>query len=154
MPARSYGLTVNKFVNVDAKYSRKVRSMVHHLFIQGEYQLVDKKSREKRNGKINELAGMLGFIDSLDKYNNSLPHDRKITLNKRERLYGEFLYYIAFWANAIPVILTEGKTDITYLRVALSALAAKYPSLIGDKNLANKAVHDYKIKYFQKYSQK
>lgn len=148
------GLTVNKFVNVDNKYARKVRSMVHHLFTQGEYQLVDKKSREKRNGKINELAGMLGFIDSLDKYNNSLPHDRKNTLNKRERLYGEFLYYTAFWANVIPVILTEGKTDITYLRVALSNLASKYPSLIGDKNLGNKVVHDYKIKFFRNTAKK
>lgn len=143
------GLTVNQFVNVDNKYARKVRSMVHHLFTQGEYQLVDKKTGEKRNGKINELAGMLGFIDSLDKYNNSLSHERNATLNKRERLYGEFKYYTTFWANTIPVILTEGKTDITYLKVALSSLAAKYPNLIGEKKLSNKVVHDYKIKFFR-----
>ncbi|MGN1655636.1 reverse transcriptase domain-containing protein, partial [Yersinia enterocolitica] len=143
------GLTVNKFVNVDDKYARKVRAMAHRLFIDGEFHLIDKKTHKKRVGKINELAGMLGFIDSLDKHNNTFPHHKKLSLNKRERIYSKFIYYTAFCANTIPTILTEGKTDITYLRVALNSLADKYPNLIGDKKVANETVRDYKVKFFK-----
>ncbi|MCW6542628.1 retron Ec67 family RNA-directed DNA polymerase/endonuclease [Yersinia ruckeri] len=143
------GLTVNKFVNVDDKYARKVRAMAHRLFIDGEFHLIDKKTHKKRVGKINELAGMLGFIDSLDKHNNTFPHNKKLSLNKRERIYSKFIYYTAFCANTIPTILTEGKTDITYLRVALNSLADKYPNLIGDKKVANETVRDYKVKFFK-----
>lgn len=148
------GLTVNKFVNVDDKYARKVRAMVHHLFMDGEFHLIDKKTHEKRIGSINELAGMLGFIDSLDKHNNNLPHNKTSLFNKREQLYADFLYYKEFCANTIPTILTEGKTDITYLRVALNSLADQYPELIGNKEVADKTVRDYKIKFFKNSTKK
>lgn len=127
------GLTVNRFVNVDNKYAKKVRAMAHSLFTKGGYTLTDEKTREQRAGNINELGGMLSFIDYVDKHNNRLPHATKTSLNKRENVYSDFLYYSAFWANPKPTILTEGKTDITYLRVALDSLSANYPNLIGNK---------------------
>ncbi len=127
------GLTVNRFVNVDNKYAKKVRAMAHSLFTKGGYTLTDEKTREQRAGDINELGGMLSFIDYVDKHNNRLPHATKTSLNKRENVYSDFLYYSAFWANPKPTILTEGKTDITYLRVALDSLSANYPNLIGNK---------------------
>ncbi|EKB00831.1 retron Ec67 family RNA-directed DNA polymerase/endonuclease [Proteus mirabilis] len=152
------GLTVNQFVNVNAKYARKVRAMTHSLFINGIFHLVDKKTREIRAGTINELAGMLGFIDSLDKHNNKNIRDRtlqysnkdkKLEHNKREKLYANFLYYKAFYANTRPMIITEGKTDITYLRVALNSLAGSYPSLIEKKLVGSDSICDYKLTFFK-----
>ncbi|HGZ0519192.1 TPA: retron Ec67 family RNA-directed DNA polymerase/endonuclease [Escherichia coli] len=143
------GLTVNRFVNVDNKYAKKIRAMAHSLFTKGEYTLTDKKTREQRAGNINELGGMLSFIDYVDKHNNRLPHIIKTSLNKRENVYSDFLYYSAFWANPKPTILTEGKTDITYLRVALDSLSANYPNLIGNKKMGNKTVRDYGVKFFK-----
>lgn len=143
------GLTVNRFVNVDNKYAKKVRAMAHSLFTKGGYTLTDEKTREQRTGDINELGGMLSFIDYVDKHNNRLPHATKTSLNKRENVYSDFLYYSAFWANPKPTILTEGKTDITYLRVALDSLSANYPNLIGNKKIGNKIVRDYGVKFFK-----
>ncbi|EKE3878007.1 retron Ec67 family RNA-directed DNA polymerase/endonuclease [Escherichia coli] len=143
------GLTVNRFVNVDNKYAQKIRAMAHSLFTKGGYTLTDKKTREQRAGNINELGGMLSFIDYVDKHNNRLPHIIKTSLNKRENVYSDFLYYSAFWANPKPTILTEGKTDITYLRVALDSLSANYPNLIGNKKMGNKTVRDYGVKFFK-----
>ncbi|MGU3428505.1 retron Ec67 family RNA-directed DNA polymerase/endonuclease [Enterobacter hormaechei] len=143
------GLTVNRFVNVDNKYAKKVRAMAHSLFTKGGYTLTDEKTREQRAGNINELGGMLSFIDYVDKHNNRLPHTTKTSLNKRENVYSDFLYYSAFWANPKPTILTEGKTDITYLRVALDSLSANYPNLIGNKKIGNKIVRDYGVKFFK-----
>lgn len=143
------GLTVNRFVNVDNKYAKKIRAMAHSLFTKGEYTLTDKKTREQRAGNINELGGRLSFIDYVDKHNNRLPHTIKTSLNKRENVYSDFLYYSAFWANPKPTILTEGKTDITYLRVALDSLSANYPNLIGNKKIGNKTVRDYGVKFFK-----
>ncbi|MGG2079572.1 retron Ec67 family RNA-directed DNA polymerase/endonuclease [Lelliottia nimipressuralis] len=143
------GLTVNRFVNVDNKYAKKIRAMAHSLFTKGGYILTDKKTREQRAGNINELGGMLSFIDYVDKHNNRLPHTIKTSLNKRENVYSDFLYYSAFWANPKPTILTEGKTDITYLRVALDSLSANYPNLIGNKKMGNKTVRDYGVKFFK-----
>ncbi len=148
------GLTVNEFVNVNARYARKVRAMVHCLFKNGSFNLIDKKTRETRQGTINELTGMLGFIDSLDKYNNKniLKYnnkDKNLKHNKREKLYADFLYYKAFHANTKPTILTEGKTDITYLRVALNSLVKYYPSLIEKKQINKNSICDYKIKFFK-----
>lgn len=152
------GLTVNEFVNVDARYARKVRAMAHCLFNNGFFYLIDKKTRETRLGTINELTGMFGFIDSLDKYNNkyilerTLQHnnkDKKSEHNKREKLYAKFLYYKAFYANKRPMIITEGKTDITYLRVALNSLADSYPSLIEKKLVGSNSICDYKLTFFK-----
>ena len=143
------GLTVNRFVNVDNKYAKKIRAMAHSLFTKGGYTLTDKKTRDQRAGNINELGGMLSFIDYVDKHNNRLPHIIKNSLNKRENVYSDFLYYSAFWANPKPTILTEGKTDITYLRVALDSLSANYPNLIGNKKMGNKTVRDYGVKFFK-----
>ncbi|HAW1647813.1 TPA: RNA-directed DNA polymerase [Escherichia coli] len=143
------GLTVNRFVNVDNKYAKKIRAMAHSLFTKGGYTLTDKKTREQRAGNINELGGMLSFIDYVDKHNNRLPHIIKTSLNKRENVYSDFLYYSAFWANPKPTILTEGKTDITYLRVALDSLSANYPNLISNKKMGNKTVRDYGVKFFK-----
>lgn len=51
-------------------------------------------------------------------------------LSARERAYSSFLYYSTFIINEKPLVLTEGKTDIVYLKSALKNLYRNYPELI------------------------
>lgn len=50
--------------------------------------------------------------------------------NKREKEYMKFLFYKYFWQNKKPLIITEGKTDVRYLKSALKSLNLEYPELV------------------------
>lgn len=64
------GLVVNEKINVRWEYRHNVRAMVHSLVKTGKFELLgvtQKDGRavlEERPGTLNELHGMLGFIDS------------------------------------------------------------------------------------------
>jgi len=47
--------------------------------------------------------------------------------------YRAFLFYKYFYANEKPLIVTEGKTDIRYIRAALKKMWDRYPELIVKK---------------------
>ncbi|WP_181876391.1 hypothetical protein [Staphylococcus aureus] len=51
-------------------------------------------------------------------------------MNSREKEYQKFLFYKYFWRNSKPLILTEGKTDILYIKAALKKYYKAYPELI------------------------
>lgn len=63
---------------------------------------------------------------------NSLSGNKKNyhNLSGCEREYQKFLFYKYFFANQRPLILTEGKTDVRYLKAALRNLYNEYPTLI------------------------
>lgn len=67
-------------------------------------------------------------------------------LNAREKEYQKFLYYKYFYGNKIPTIVTEGKTDVRYIKAALKNLYKDYPNLIEKKN--NEFV--FKVFFFKK----
>ena len=122
------GLIVNKKLNVNRAYVRKTRSMAHRLYSKGEY-LIDGKP-----GTLKQLEGRFSFIDQLDHYNNTLDpqeirHDT-YNLNSRERQYQAFIFYKYLFANDKPLIVTEGKTDIRYIKAALKSLYTHYPRLV------------------------
>ncbi|MCO7137745.1 retron Ec67 family RNA-directed DNA polymerase/endonuclease [[Clostridium] leptum] len=122
------GLIVNKKLNVNHDYVRRTRAMAHQLYTKGEY-LIDGTP-----GNIRQLEGRFSFIDQLDHYNNTLDpqgiHHDAFHLNGRERQYQAFIFYKYIFANKKPIIVTEGKTDIRYLKAALKSLYLKYPRLI------------------------
>lgn len=122
------GLIVNKKLNVNHAYVRKTRAMAHQLYSTGEY-LIDGVP-----GTIRQLEGRFSFIDHLDHYNNILdPQEIKhdaFHLNGRERQYQAFIFYKYLFANDKPLIVTEGKTDIRYIKAALKSLYARYPRLV------------------------
>lgn len=154
------GLTVNKKLNVSKEFYKNTRAMAHKLYTTGEF-LIDGES-----GTINQLEGRFAFINQLDKYNNGLEYEISLNknnieyqkfllstikvennhqimllnLNSREKEYQKFLYYKYFYGNEIPTIVTEGKTDIRYLKAALKKMYKDYPILI-EKN-----GNDYKFK--------
>lgn len=123
------GLIVNDRVNVKREYYKATRSMAHNLYCGKEVSV---------NGEpisIASIEGRLGFINQLDKYHNIKEGQNKniYKLNARERQYRNFLFYKYFYSNTKPLIVTEGKTDILYLKAALKKMFKNYPNLIRQK---------------------
>ena len=125
------GLIVNKKINIDRDYYKITRAMAHSLYTTGEYLIDGKK------GTLNQLEGRFSFINQIDIYNNKMAKiadsTLKFSFNKlspREKQYQKFLFYKYFFANTKPVIVTEGKTDIDYIKSALKNLYLDYPELI------------------------
>ena len=133
------GLVVNKKVNVRAEYRHNVRAMVHRLLNTGAYE-VTKKSIDatgnvtvaKGPGDLNQLHGMLGFIDGVDLLNKRLPKGpaaARESISSKEETYGRFLLYKDFYAAKSPVLLCEGATDNIYLLHAIRQMAKQNPDL-------------------------
>jgi hypothetical protein len=119
--------------------------MVHCLLTTGSFATLDKKE-----GTVNQLHGMLGFIDGIDLRNKRRStEEQEGHLSKKEQIYQRFLIYKNFFAAEAPVILCEGETDNVYLTHAIRRLAADYPDLaaIGDKGKVQMKVRLYKYRY-------
>ena len=103
--------------------------MAHALYTEGKFLI------EGEEGTIEQLEGRFSFINQLDKYNNKLDGNvhESGSLNGREREYKHFLFYKYFFGNDKPLIVTEGKTDIRYIKSALKNLYKDYPKLICKK---------------------
>lgn len=130
------GLVVNEKINVCWEYRHNVRAMVHSLVKTGRFELLGKTQKdgqavlEKRLGTLNELHGMLGFIDSIESYNKK--QIAGTSSNKepsRDKVYREFLMYSTFYAAQMPIIICEGETDNVYLTHAIRSLAMEFPIL-------------------------
>jgi len=133
------GLVVNKKVNVRWGYRHDVRSMVNRLVTRGAYELPAEVVRDgittisKRPGTLDELHGMLGFIDSIALHNQGLRRkggrDETAALSSAEKTYQRFLFYRTFYALAQPMVICEGTTDNIYITHAIRSLAAEFPEL-------------------------
>jgi retron-type reverse transcriptase len=131
------GLVVNRRINVRQEYRHNTRAMVHRLLNTGGFEVYGKVEKsgvltlEKRPGKVNELHGMLGFIDNIDlDYRKNTPGWKPSDeLSSNELMYQRFLIYVNFFAAERPVVLCEGKTDNIYLTHAIRSLALDYPYL-------------------------
>jgi hypothetical protein len=130
------GLVINKKVNVKSDYRHGVRAMVHRLLNKGEYFHETVKIeggaeiKERTIGTLDQLHGMLGFVDGIDLLNrrkSKLAKDGK--LSTKELMYKRFLLYKEFYASPMPVLVCEGKTDNVYIAHAIISLATKYPVL-------------------------
>ncbi len=131
------GLVVNRKVNVRCDYRHTVRAMVHRLFTKGsfdfEHTAVDAagtKTTHIKPGRLNQLHGMLGFIDGVDLFNRRLnPPLKGAGLSSKEQMFRSFLMYKEFHSALSPVLVCEGKTDNVYITHAIRSLAAKFPAL-------------------------
>jgi hypothetical protein len=132
---RVTGLVVNKKINIRWEYRHNVRAMVNKLVNTGGFELngiVYKDgnvSIEKRPGRLNELHGMLGFVNDIDVYNSRQTNDKPPGFSSTERVYRTFLIYSIFYAAQMPVILCEGDTDNVYITHAIRSLAREFPDL-------------------------
>lgn len=131
------GLVVNKKVNVRREYRYTVRAMVHRLLRTGLFEIYTATETsgavpiEKHHGTVNQLHGMLGFIDSIDLYNkkNAAAPKDFVQLSRKELMYRQFLIYKEFYTAEVPVIICEGETDNVYLTHAIRSLGAEFPEL-------------------------
>ena len=140
------GLVVNAKVNVRSDYWRTARAMAHRLFRTGTFQIKrtckdenGETSITETNGTIEQLNGILSFIDSIDFHNDKIEarngnknNQRKNNPhNSRQAVYKRFLLYKNFYSAPTPLIICEGKTDNVYLKAAIRRLHPDFPQLAG-----------------------
>lgn len=145
------GLTVNKKVNPTMKMIKDTRAMADNLYKNGCFYI------NGAQGTINQLEGRFSFINQIDWNNNKLEYknSKKVgwknyisKFNKRERQYQIFLFYKYFFNPDKPIIVTEGKTDIAYIKAALKKYYKDYNNLIIKKD--NK--YEFKVNFLKKTS--
>lgn len=140
------GLVVNKKISVDRVYYKHVRAMAHQLYKTGEFVI------DGQVGTLAQLEGRFSFINEIERYNNRINHQNQnkfFRLNAREKDFQKFLFYKHFYHNDKPVIVTEGKTDIIYIKSALKNLYNDYPNLIEKDSKGN---FKFKVTFFQRSS--
>lgn len=118
------GLVVNKRINVDREYYKKTRAMSHSLYKTGEF-LIDGEI-----GTFKQLEGRYSFIYQLENYSKKIDPKNKLELSNRNEDYRKLLFYHCFLDNEKPLLVTEGKTDVLYIKAALKAYYTEYPLLI------------------------
>lgn len=131
------GLVVNQKINIRREYRHNVRAMVRKLVTTGKFDVYRSTESDrgliltKQTGSLDELHGMLGFIDMVDAYNNEGNRGR---VSSSARTYRTFLLYRNFYAASMPTLLCEGETDNIYLTHAIRSLASEYPQLAAVTN--------------------
>lgn len=138
------GIIVNKKLNIDRRYYRDTKAMANRLYTTGAFSI------NGVEGTINQLEGRFSFINQIDKYNNKL--DKKIKhdfrkLNGREKEFRKFLFFKYFYNNDKPLIVTEGITDVVYIKSALKCLYRDYPNLIEKRADGS---FDFKISFLKR----
>ncbi|WP_298980004.1 retron Ec67 family RNA-directed DNA polymerase/endonuclease, partial [uncultured Campylobacter sp.] len=145
------GLVVNKKLNVSHAYYKTTRAMAHSFYKNKSFNI------DGKDATMNQLEGRFAFINQIDRYNNIInindnkhndgkkSNDKK--LNCREKEYQKFIFYKYFFANQKPLIITEGKTDILYLKSAIKSLYAYFPDLI-KKNSNDE--FEFKVSFLRK----
>ncbi len=134
------GIIVNRIINTKREFIKTTRAMANELYYTGEFEIKEEK------GTINQLEGRFAFINQQDKYNNKVHNIKKniIDFNCREREYQKFLFYKYFVNRDKPLVITEGKTDILYLKSALKKYYKEYPNLIKK----NGEEYTYNVSFF------
>ena len=125
------GLIVNKKVNIRSEYYRTARTICHQLFSTGSYYISDP---ENPLANLNKIEGILSHIyyikvSAPEEKNKKDKKDKREARPAIQKLYKKFLFYKYFVALEKPLIVTEGKTDRIYLRVAISKLTKYHPRL-------------------------
>jgi hypothetical protein len=136
------GLVVNKKVNVKKEYYRNVRAMVNNLLRNNTFFI----NKGDENNSIAQLEGMINFIYSIkQKHDRRKIGERHNNPNAITKLYRNLLFFKYFINMDKPIILTEGKTDVVYLKYALKNLKNDYPSLIE----VNDDKYCFKVRFFR-----
>lgn len=140
------GLVVNKKISVPKEYYKNTRAMAHSLYKNG-YFLIDDEV-----GTIEQLEGRFSFVNQINLYNIDNKKKNMWHLNSKEKQYQKFMIYKTFYANEKPLIITEGKTDVLYIKAALKKYYKYFPNLITKKDNGNFVFHVNFFKRKQKHS--
>lgn len=140
------GLVVNKKIFVPKEYYKNTRAMAHSLYKNGYFLIYDEV------GTIEQLEGRFSFINQINLYNIDNKKKDMWHLNSKEKQYQKFMIYKTFYANEKPLIITEGKTDVLYIKAALKKYYKYFPNLITKKDNGNFVFHVNFFKRKQKHS--
>lgn len=131
------GVVVNQKVNIPADYYATVSAMCDRMFKKGECYV--SVGGTKQPFPVRKLRGRLAYIYQVRGKGPKHPHasnkkDDQVKADPPVRwasfkLFERFLNYADLYGVDRPVILCEGVTDNIYVKSAIQALAAKYPSL-------------------------
>jgi len=130
------GLVVNSKPNIRQDYYRTVRAMCESVFATGRWHRLVLKSDDTQTFSTNlrPLEGMLSHIHFVKARRDRTHKENKdanfVTPRAPVALYKKFLFYKNFVVNTQPVVITEGISDITYLKCAIISRAAQFPSLV------------------------
>ena len=119
------GLTVNKKINSSRDFIKQTRAMADSLYKKSIFYI------DGNPGTIEQLEGRFNFIFQMDHFAKS---ENGAILSSRDREYQKFLFYKYFLARDTPLIITEGKTDVLYLKAALKSLYREFPQLVTKKS--------------------
>lgn len=135
------GLVVNEKVNVSQEYYRKARALCHEYFRSGKYFFLepatlhggspnDPRVRVEHSSP-SRIRGIVEHIHNVKMFgDNREDRERREAPLAINELYRNLLFFINFIVRDKPLIVTEGKTDVIYLKLALAALAGAYPELV------------------------
>ena len=134
------GLVVNQKPNIRQDYYRSVRHMCDSVFRTGFWYrpIGIPPEPPKMLDILRPLEGMLSHV-----YYVKTRKDRTFAYNKRIGfapprapivLYRNFLFYKHFVANRLPIIVTEGISDVTFLKCAIKSRASHFKSLVSIKS--------------------
>lgn len=149
------GLTVNTKVNIRPEYYRAARAMCANLFKIGTYHLPQKddaqesKDKTQKPPSLQQLEGILSHIYHVK--NTVDPRewkDKQKHPSAFHRLYRRFLVYRYFVAIEKPLIICEGKTDNTHLKIAIQKLSSTYPLLGSWKKDGGKDIFYRHVSFF------
>lgn len=145
------GLVVNKKINIRKEYYKNARAMVHHLCTKKDFYIPYQKLKKDISENLGDfpslktmrLEGILNHIKYTKNYDKKKEENKKADGYKH--LIGDFVFLKNFVMMNKPVIMTEGKTDIMHLKLAIKKLSTNYPELINVKK--DKTCY-YKVKFF------
>jgi RNA-directed DNA polymerase len=137
------GLTVNEFVNVQRKYVRQIRAMLHAWEKYGEeaafhefVMVYDRKHRLEPLAKFgNVVKGKIDFLGMVKGKNdpNYIRFRNRLRLLAPELIKDDNKAPMAIpeLPHVIPLVITEGKTDWKHIKAALTELksASLLPNL-------------------------
>lgn len=134
------GLVVNKKANINRDYYRMVRAICNSAFQTGSYYrpVIDENTGISLIENLSPVEGMLSHIyfvkarrdRSKEKNNLAIKAGEFLVPKAPKELYRKFLFFKHFVVPKSPLIVTEGISDITYLKCAIRSLAKSFPSLI------------------------
>lgn len=119
------GLITNKKIGVPKEYKTTTRAMANELYKTETFTI------NGEEGDLNQLEGRFSYIDQVSKYNNKGKVKKTpYNLSSVEKDYQRFLFYKWFYLKSMPIIITEGITDIMYIKAALMNKYKDYPNLV------------------------
>jgi len=141
------GLVVNRHPNFRREYYKSVRSAIHHL-INAQPVTVPRfcqpfrlncEEEDVATEPLNSLQGQIAFCANIaDRNDPRTAKEKFFKQNSVTRSFGDLLFYRYFANGGKPLIITEGESDILYIKAALLEAKATIPNLVeykaGERN--------------------